>query len=532
MKKINKMFMGFLISLGMVYPLQTYAFTKEETIYAKLDEVGKPYQREITNHLLVGEEKEIQDETKLKNILNLNGNEKFSFNGSSLIWKGNGKDIFYKGDFKDELPIEIEVKYFLDDEEKSVQDMIGKKGKVKIVYHFTNSLKNIVNINGQKETLYTPFVVTLGTYFNGKTNKNVTITNGKVVNNGMSEFAISIASPGLSDSISYDGFKGLDDITLTYETTKFSLNNVYILATPKLLEKEDFMIFKKMDQLYSNIEELQSNMDKIENGVQSLEVGAKSLKEGSYTLSLELGRAKEAITVLKNGSITLENGISELRNALKSVEANLNTSNINTYIQKLTYLQSQNTKALNQIIYASKKTKEELQGLYENNGLSEYQGADETLLSIKNNYEMILLLEGNNAAINGTLEMINDLQKQISTIMGTLDSAITKIYEGSHTLSNGLYTLELGVSKLYEGSSSLHQGAAILYDGTLTLKEGTRSFNQNGIQKLSTYSHTMKKYSDKVEALTELSKNYHGFSSSNIDKTTFIFKVNAVSGNY
>lgn len=528
MKKIHKILVCTLVSFGMIYPSTTFALRKEETIYAQLDVNGKVSTKTITNHLLVDEEKEIQDETKLKNILNMNGNEKFSLNGTSLIWKTRGKDIFYEGETEEELPIHVEVTYFLDDKEMKVNDMIGKKGKVKIVYHFTNSLKNEVKLNGQKQTLYTPFVVTLGTYVDGKNNKNVEVSNGKVVNNGTSEFAVALASPGLFDSIGYKDFKNLDDIILTYETSKFSLNNVYMIATPKLLEEKDFSVFNKMDQLYTSIEELQSNMNQIESGIRDLESGAKKVADGSSVLSSELNRAKESVTLLKNGSITLENGISELKSALKNVQNSLISGDSEASIEKLQYLKNQNNTAIYQMIHASGKTKEELKILYETYNLGQYTGTDTTLLSLKSTYEMILLLEGNNEAIQSTLEIMGTLQERITSVLTTLDSSFTKLYEGSHTLSSGLGALENGLGQLYNGAISLKSGSETLYNGSATLASGISMFNKQGIQSLSAYSRKIKKYSDKADALIQLSQNYNGFTSSNSQKTTFVFKMKSM----
>ena len=49
-------------------------------------------------------EKEIQDKTKLDNIQNVGGNEKYTLDNGKLAWESNGKDIYYQGSTKEELP--------------------------------------------------------------------------------------------------------------------------------------------------------------------------------------------------------------------------------------------------------------------------------------------------------------------------------------------------------------------------------------------------------------------------------------------
>ena len=82
--------------------------------------------------------------------------------------------------------------------------MIGKSGKVRIEITYENHDKHIVQVDGKENTLYTPFVVTTATALSSKNNKNVEITNGKVVNNGSSYVLVALSAPGLYESLEID----------------------------------------------------------------------------------------------------------------------------------------------------------------------------------------------------------------------------------------------------------------------------------------------------------------------------------------
>ena len=52
--------------------------------------------------------------------------------------------------------------------------------------------------------------------------------------------------------------------------------------------------------------------------------------------------------------------------------------------------------------------------------------------------------------------------------------------------------------------------------------------NQEGITPLHRYSSLIRNYSSKLEAMANLSKEYHGYASNNADTTTFIYMIKGV----
>ena len=97
-----------------------------------------------------------------------------------------------------------------------------------------------------KNNKFTPFVVAVGTTIDNETNKNISITNGKVTDTGSRNIAVAISSPGLYEYTNIKEFKDLNKVVISYETTDFEINDIYMVASPKLLSELDFDIFNKL----------------------------------------------------------------------------------------------------------------------------------------------------------------------------------------------------------------------------------------------------------------------------------------------
>lgn len=329
MKIKSKIVSGALLCTMCAYTLPVFAYTKDETVYTKIDRNGKNYQTIVSTHIENNEELDlIQDMSDLLNIENTKGEEEFKQDGNSLVWKADKKDIYYQGESQKNLPIECQVKYELDQKEVKAEEILGKTGKVKIVLHYINKEEHIVNINGKEQKMYTPFVVVAGTVIPNDTNKNIKISNGKIVNDGSKAIVMGIAMPGLQESL---GVKTEDveipnDIEIEMDATDFELGNIITFVTPKVLEDDDLKIFDKLDELYSKAntmqtagKELQEGGITLANGSKELADGTKQLKDGTNTA---FEGSKQIKTEVAKATKQLGNSKGEVldKNTLETIE--------------------------------------------------------------------------------------------------------------------------------------------------------------------------------------------------------------------
>lgn len=562
MKKFNQVMTLSVATMLLLNPASVFAMTKNETIYSTLNYNGVIEKTTINTRLSDLEKGSVVDYTKLDDIKNINGREKFSIDSGTLTWKSTGKDIFYQGKVTEELPIKVTAKYYLNGEEVNPKKIKGKSGDVKIVYSFTNESYD------KSSRMYTPFVVTTTSIINSDNNTDIDISNGKVVNTGTKNIVTGISAPGLYDSVGLNELKDMDKVTITYNTTKFSMNEVYFVITPKLLSEVDINTLSKVDSLNSSLNTLQTGMNELQNGSSTLNDGAKKIENGTKSLNDGLKSATNGMQEVNSGASELNSkvtSINSLVNALVDIMTNGNSTDseviervnyekqvINSYdatilpkIEQLQTLYLGNVQAINTL----KNTNESISQIY--NGyslgnfkldstdtralpiLSEYftnlltsQGMSNeeikstitNLTTVKKTYEgnlqLITLLEGNNQALLTSKDLI-----------GTVSSKLSELNEGTNKLSNGTKQINDGLTKLYSGSNELLSGTSNLSNGTNTLNEGIIKINNEGISKLTEYGNKAVIYKNKVKTLTNLSKNYKGFASDNSDSTLFIYKI-------
>lgn len=534
MKKINKLIVIVLI-LGLFSPITTLALSKKETIYTTIDYNGKVNKTFINNHLYLQDKGVVEDETNLKNIMNINGDETYKLKNNRLIWNSEGKDIFYRGKTNKELPLSIKTSYYLDGKEMNPNKMIGKKGNIEIKFKFIN------NNYSKEDNMYLPLVVTVGTMFNDKENSNIEISNGKAVDTGTRTMAIGIASPGLYENTNISEFSDFDETTIKYDTTNFKLNNVYIIATPKVLESKDLNIFNKIDSLYSAVDKLNTNMDKIDNGAKDLAKGSKKLLSGATLITNSINKIYQGVVKLEAGSTLIDNGITTAITTIESAKSELDTSGLtaletanNQYAQ--TYHDSlQGLDSTKEFLFNKYKVKA-LGGTYKNSQEADtalknddyFIGKSEAeinaIMQLRNMYNIYLLLIVDANAFGETAKKIDGLSTKIDELINGLNKA--KI--GANSLTSGLTTLKTGLAKLYSGSDTLKGGTKTLSDGTNTLSKGISKFNTEGIKKIVNYSNKFKVYTNKAKRVLNKSNKYKGFGSNNATRTTFVYKMKGV----
>lgn len=531
----KKVSAGMLLVTMSLYATPVFAYSKDETVYSKLNSEGNSYKTIVSTHLKnTDSENTLNDLTNLTNIKNTNGDEKFSQNGNSLIWDAQKHDIYYQGESENELPISCSVKYELDGEEISAKDIAGKSGKVKVTITYENKSENLVNINGKTQKLYTPFVVVAGTMINNKNNRNIEVSNGKVIDDGTKTVVLGVALPGLQESlnISKDKLDIPSSIEITMDATDFEMGSIMNYVTPKLLEDEDIESFDGLDELYSQVETLQSSMNQIQDGANTLKEGTDTYTEKMQEFENAMGmiqsgmasansnytKINDGIKTLNNSTGTLNNGSKQVADGVSQIETNLNTINeklgevlagtqslksgetelitgIDTILTKLNGIDvSDNTEKiteLTQLVNTNKATIEKLTSAttlltkqYE--ALEDEQAKAQVKTQIDFNKQMIQLLTVNTQAQEQTiatlkatdLSAINELKAGLTQVK----TGLTKLGVGTDSLTSGVTQIKGGTAVLAEKTGELSQGANTIYQGTTKLAQATSTLKDGSSQ--------------------------------------------------
>ncbi len=290
------------------------AVSKEETVYVNANADGSEDQITVSNWLKnAGTEKNLQDESELKDIKNVKGDEEFTQSGNKLTWQTDGEDIYYQGTTTKEPPVSVKFTYYLDGKEIKPDDLAGKSGKLKIKVDYTNNTKTTVDINGKKETMYTPFVLMTGMILPQDIFSNVKIDNGKVISDGSRNIVIGFGMPGLQESLGLNSdsledlvsgdsdFELPESLEITADVENFSLDSTFTVALDDVLDTIDT----------DNI----TGYDDLKDALSDLEDAAMELVDGSKALSDGVDTLKDSYKELDDGIGTLKDGADELNYA-------------------------------------------------------------------------------------------------------------------------------------------------------------------------------------------------------------------------
>lgn len=313
-KVISKIISGTLLCSMVGYTLPVFAYTKDETVYSKMDSNGKNYKTIVSTHIKNTENADlINDLSDLLNVKNTSGDETYTQDGNKFVWNANKNDIYYQGETSKELPIECNVKYELDGKELSANEIAGKSGKVKITLQYTNKEERTVDINGKKVKMYVPFVVVAGTIIENENARNIGVSSGKVVDDGSKTVVVGMAMPGLQESLglSDDEVEIPSNVEITMDATNFETSSIMSYVTPKVLEEDDLKVFDNLDEIYGQVNTLQTSMNQIQNGANTLKDGTTELATGANTL-------KDGVTTAYNGAQTISSEVAKSTQSLKN----------------------------------------------------------------------------------------------------------------------------------------------------------------------------------------------------------------------
>ena len=313
-KVISKVISGTLLCSMVGYTLPVFAYTKDETVYSKLDNEGNNYKTIVSTHIENKENAElINDISDLLNIKNISSDATYTQDGNKFVWNANKSDIYYQGETSKELPIECKIKYELDGKEVSSNEIAGKSGKVKVTVQYTNKEERTVDINGKKVKMYVPFVVVVGTIIENENARNIEVSSGKVIDDGTKSVVVGMAMPGLQESleVSKNDVEIPSDVEITMDATNFETSSIISYVTPKVLEEDDLKIFDKLDDVYSQVNTLQKSMNQIQDGANTLADGTTELANGANTL-------KDGVTTAYNGAQTISSEVAKSTQSLKN----------------------------------------------------------------------------------------------------------------------------------------------------------------------------------------------------------------------
>lgn len=525
MKKTLFKALPLTVCACMMCAVPALAYDKSETVYTKTDSKGNITYQVVSEHLNSSKKETINDYSDLENIKNISGDEKYTQDGKNVTWSSTGDDIFYQGKSTSDLPITSDVTYKMDGKEVDISKYDGKKGHVEITFNYTNHEKHTYN----GSTVYTPFVVVMGTTLSSDTTKNLKVSHGKIVNNGKSDVVVALASPGLYTDFKYDDFKDMDSVTVSFDTTDLDLNSFYSVASPKLLDTND------LDGVFDKIDDTYTSVNKLEDATNALVSGASKLAAGTKTYASKMKEADESASKLGTGVTTLVSSYSKINSGINTIYSKLSSNSGS--LSKLTELSDgigslytgvvTGTSSQTSLVSGAAQLKEGLAKLSDSStggkaiasaktiisgvaaqylaGISTKTGIPVSTLStlyttaISKGYISaagVVTVDASNpyyavymAFITKTDELSYHLLESELAGLDSTTAGLSQLSSGASSLSSGVDQVAAGVTKMNNSKSELTSLASSLKElteGMTTLNTGSTKF-QSGLKEFAGY---------------------------------------------
>lgn len=249
------------------YDTAAGSVTKTETVYVNLKANGDVSKVSVSDWLHTDKnEVYVDDMSDLENITNVKSKVTPVTDGEKLRWNMPDTDLYYSGTTDRELPISVQLKYYLDGKEIKPEDLAGKSGEVKIDVKMINNASKDGFVNGKKHKVYLPMLVVGGMVLPEGTFSGVTVKNGQSIGDGSKEIVVFTGMPGFSESLGFSE-KDLGDLgglvigseaSVTATVENFSLGNLYFAALPIASLNLDIAAPETVDDLKSTLAALKT----------------------------------------------------------------------------------------------------------------------------------------------------------------------------------------------------------------------------------------------------------------------------------
>lgn len=455
------------------------------------------------NHMLAAVDSELAPSDKVVSkdetvyiITDKNGKSTKSFVGSEL------------NSSNQPLPVTMDIKYYLDGASISPEDLVGKSGRVKIMYQFASDQNY-----GSK---IVPFVIITGVNLDVDKFTNVTIDYGKIIRQTTeSTTVVGYAMPGMAKDLGVDILNS--GFSIEADVQDFELGESYTIATNELIADIDTSRLNSIESVTGSINELASGLDRIvagsgdlANGLDAALIGAKKLQGG--------------IDELKNGTNTLSDGVHSLSEGANSLAAGAHQLS-----DGLGQVTAFNSNIVGKIDAASQKISTEVTKFN-----TEYA---DIIAKLSADYPELA------ARLGQVTGQITDYYNQAYTAVTTYTGNIEALHQGASQLATGadslaggiselntgIDTLVTGVDALDAGSDQLVTGVSQLASGGHTLQNGLETFKTSGIDRLVSFANNdLAGFMNNLRSTVGAAKSYKHYTNKSAESVKFIFKTPAV----
>lgn len=504
------------VMAGSMMPVTVFAQSndenpteKTETVYSVLNSDGS-ISDTIVSSWLHDEDgiNNIKETLNLTDVKNIKSNEKPSKDGNTYTWNAKGNDVYYEGTATKQLPVSVKIRYELDGQEISANDIQGKSGHLKLTISFTNNYSQVKNINGKSIVIHPSYLA--GGMLNMSTGKfsNVKCESGKIVNDGTNEMLAFANIPGLNETLRSAGLDKVnnqlgisDDVTVEADVNDFDLGSIMVGMTNEIDLASELGDIGSVSELTDGIDQLIEADNQLIDGSKQLYDGTTQLKEQAAPLT----GSSDQVRQLSSGAIQLNDGVKALQTGLTAY-----TNGVDTLA------------AGSQQLYGIPQGVSQIQtGVSGNLG----QGKTNLLDGATQLNEGLKQLKAQVNTLNPN--ELDTMQSQINTAMDTLGGMQTTI-NGDITklggLSSSLTTASNAITTITKYNDDLKSDVGTLKNDVSDLKDQISNKNNEIDEKNNEIKEQIKLINDQINKINQATED----ANSKID-TAYTTAVNALN---
>lgn len=474
---------------------------KTETVYSVLNSDGS-ISDTIVSSWLHDEDgiNNIKETLNLTDVKNIKSNEKPSKDGNTYTWNAKGNDVYYEGTATKQLPVSVKIRYELDGQEISANDIQGKSGHLKLTISFTNNYSEVKNINGKSIVIHPSYLA--GGMLNMSTGKfsNVKCESGKIVNDGTNEMLAFANIPGLNETLKSAGLDKVnnqlgisDDVTVEADVNDFDLGSIMVGMTNEIDLASELGDIGSVSELTDGIDQLIEADNQLIDGSKQLYDGTTQLKEQAAPLT----GSSDQVRQLSSGAIQLNDGVKALQTGISQYTAG--ASAINAGVNQLYGIpqgaaaisSGMNTKGKSgfSMVEASSTLRKGLDQLnsvatgisaesYYNSLMDNVKTAEADVTKLQN--EVLAPTKTELGNLSTVLGKASSSLGELSTLIGQLSSVEAAIEQDQDTVSSNNEKVTANNNKIASVNESVEETKTQLQNAISSLKEARDTLKASG----------------------------------------------------
>lgn len=425
---------------------------KKEVVYATLDGSGTNKSAYVVNVLEGNAGETVQDFGAYEQVANLTDTSELTQLSDSVIATLPEGEFSYQGSLSDaQTPWNISVKYFLDGQEISPNEVAGKSGHLEIT------------IQTSQNTSVDP------RYFE---NYLMQITCTLPMEN-TTEVKTDQGSIALSGSDVTVSFMVMPDkegnVSLSADVTNFEMSGISFAAIPFSMALD-----------FPNTDSLVAQFDGLIEGTEQLHAGAQDLANGVDEVDSATKQAASGAAELAAGATQMTQGLQQYQQGLRDSADDAASSVSEEEIQQASDDYQQ---AVGVYTAAFAQAYEGILSQYEGQGIpitdeikqrALAQAAQNPVVSdyqanMANKLENLMTLVAAQGGSQGAAQALTGAAEGLGSLENT-----SSLLGGSASLGTGVQELASGLDQLAGGTGDLSEGTSDLAQGTQTLAQETQ----------------------------------------------------------